>query len=147
MKIQIRRNVFETNSSSVHSCSICTLDIYDKFKAGEVWYKSRGYNEDDSYLPVDKAIEFNIKYIKENYPSMTDEEFSEFCTVYKREKNFYSAFDAIDFAFNKWDIDSSDVYLSEVDWWECHEYEDWEQYFKDTAGVDMVAWGYCGSDY
>ena len=33
--IQIRRGVFETNSSSTHSITICTRDEYDKWKKGE----------------------------------------------------------------------------------------------------------------
>lgn len=35
---QVRRGVFETNSSSTHSITICTLEEFEKFKAGElVW--------------------------------------------------------------------------------------------------------------
>lgn len=38
MKRQIRRGVFETNSSSVHSLTMCTSSDYDKWKNGElVW--------------------------------------------------------------------------------------------------------------
>lgn len=33
--ISIRRNVFETNSSSTHSICICTEDDYEKWKNGE----------------------------------------------------------------------------------------------------------------
>lgn len=38
MKIQVRRGVFETNSSSVHSLCICSADDYDKWKNGELLY-------------------------------------------------------------------------------------------------------------
>lgn len=35
---QVRREVFETNSSSTHSITICTAEEFEKFKAGElVW--------------------------------------------------------------------------------------------------------------
>lgn len=38
MKRQIRRGVFETNSSSVHSITMCMKSDFDKWKAGElVW--------------------------------------------------------------------------------------------------------------
>lgn len=40
MKIQVRRGVFETNSSSVHSLCICSEDDYDRFKNGELFYNS-----------------------------------------------------------------------------------------------------------
>ena len=35
MKFSIRRNVFETNSSSTHSITMCTESDYDKWKKGE----------------------------------------------------------------------------------------------------------------
>ena len=38
MKRQIRRGVFETNSSSVHSLVMCTDDDYNKWKSGEFLY-------------------------------------------------------------------------------------------------------------
>lgn len=34
----IRRGVFETNSSSVHSMTMCSKSEYDKWKNGEVYY-------------------------------------------------------------------------------------------------------------
>jgi hypothetical protein len=38
MRRQIRRGVFETNSSSTHSITMCTSSDYDKWKKGElVW--------------------------------------------------------------------------------------------------------------
>lgn len=40
MKRQIRRGVFETNSSSTHSITICMKSDFDKWKNGElVWYR------------------------------------------------------------------------------------------------------------
>ena len=39
---QVRRSVFETNSSSTHSITICTEDEYEKFKSGELMYDSWG---------------------------------------------------------------------------------------------------------
>lgn len=35
---QVRHSVFETNSSSTHSITICTEDEYEKFKRGELMY-------------------------------------------------------------------------------------------------------------
>ena len=44
MKIQIRRNVFETNSSSVHSMTMCSDDEYKKWENGELLFH-RWYDE------------------------------------------------------------------------------------------------------
>ncbi len=38
MKRQIRRSVFETNSSSVHSLTMCSDDELQKWKNGEVFF-------------------------------------------------------------------------------------------------------------
>lgn len=57
---QIRRGLFETNSSSVHSLTFCTDDEYSKWKNGELLYnkwkkkfvepsKATEYNEEDLY--------------------------------------------------------------------------------------------------
>ena len=36
MKTFIRYNTFETNSSSTHSCIICSEDTFAKWKAGQL---------------------------------------------------------------------------------------------------------------
>lgn len=36
--IQVRRNVFETNSSSTHSITICTENEYEMWKRGEIYW-------------------------------------------------------------------------------------------------------------
>ena len=54
--IQVRRNVFETNSSSTHSITICTEDEYEMWKRGEVYW-SRYSKEFVSKEEVEK--EFN----------------------------------------------------------------------------------------
>ena len=38
MKRQIRRGVFETNSSSVHSLTMCSYEDYEKWEKGEVLF-------------------------------------------------------------------------------------------------------------
>lgn len=42
--IQVRNNVFETNSSSVHSICLCSKDVYER------WAESRSEIKEDSYL-------------------------------------------------------------------------------------------------
>lgn len=43
MKTQVRQGVFETNSSSVHSLSITTTTIWNKFKSGDLLMKDYPY--------------------------------------------------------------------------------------------------------
>lgn len=50
MKIQIRRSVFETNSSSVHNLILCTKEQWDKFISGELvadFYSEKLLSRDD----------------------------------------------------------------------------------------------------
>lgn len=42
MKRQIRQGVFETNSSSVHSLTMCSAEDYEKWKKGELVYDRWG---------------------------------------------------------------------------------------------------------
>lgn len=50
MKVQIRRSVFETNSSSTHSLTICTEEEFKKFKEGKLFL-----NYDDELVEDNKG--------------------------------------------------------------------------------------------
>lgn len=50
---QIRRSVFETNSSSTHSITVCTEGEYEKFERGELMYDR--WNE--KLVPKSSTIE------------------------------------------------------------------------------------------
>ena len=60
MKINIRKNVFETNSSSVHSLCICTEEEFDAWKKGELYYNY--WNDKFTKNPVDRWNEDNQTY-------------------------------------------------------------------------------------
>lgn len=51
MKRQIRANVFETNSSSVHSLTICSQQDFEKWERGELYFD--GWT--DKFLEPSKA--------------------------------------------------------------------------------------------
>jgi hypothetical protein len=148
MKTSIRQGVFETNSSSVHSCSICTEDTYKKFNDGELWIRQQ-WNDEDEYLPVDEAIEKNIEYFKTELEDVSEEDWSKFKEVYKETKSNWEAFNAIgedwdELKYN--DLDYDKYFMSVDDYWSIHEYEDWSKKFKDANGTPMIAWGYVGHD-
>lgn len=47
---QTRRNVFETNSSSTHSLTMCLKSDYDEWKAGEVYLNGNsGWSSNSPY--------------------------------------------------------------------------------------------------
>ena len=77
MKRQIRRGVFETNSSSVHSITMCSEDEYDKWIKGELIYdkyegkliqledKDPEDEEAERYLSIDDIMKLKriMKYL------------------------------------------------------------------------------------
>ena len=56
--IQIRRNTFETNSSSTHSLVLCTKEQYKNFKNGNVFYVDSGrLEEHEKWCTFEQVIE------------------------------------------------------------------------------------------
>ena len=53
----IRRNVFETNSSSTHSLTICTKAEHEAWRNGEV-YLNEGWNNLKQFITKEEAIEY-----------------------------------------------------------------------------------------
>jgi hypothetical protein len=52
---QIRRNVFETNSSSTHSIAFATKSEFEKWSNGELLYKD-GWRDKSRFMTEDEAI-------------------------------------------------------------------------------------------
>ena len=62
---QIRKNAFETNSSSTHSLTMCTEEEYDNWKKGKLLFDSY-YQKFVSLLELTKA---NFEKAEHNYES------------------------------------------------------------------------------
>ena len=65
--IQVRRNVFETNSSSTHSITICTEDEYEMWKRGEVYWS----RWDENFVSK-KEVEQGFNKNKSRYNDFND---------------------------------------------------------------------------
>lgn len=85
----IRRGVFETNSSSVHSMTMCSKSEYDKWKNGEVYYD----RPHKCFVPYDKE-EDGVPYCKmpyekrvEEYELFTPDEYENYI-----DNNYYESF-------------------------------------------------------
>lgn len=50
---QIRRGVFETNSSSTHSLTMCSGDDFEKWKNGEVYYAEDTWGSESEFAKLD----------------------------------------------------------------------------------------------
>lgn len=121
MKQTIRRGVFETNSSSVHSVTLCKADDYIGWTTGELLYSI----EDDKFVPAAEVDPSKIIT-----PSMEiDEENGMYgYWDYTYESGWYISFDAYRNHYRE------DTYFEL--------FED----AKNIDGVDVIAFGYYGED-
>lgn len=136
---QIRRNVFETNSSSTHSLTICTEDEFDRWKSGE--------------LMLDM---WEDKFIEAIEPTAEDYEHAK--TIYNSEKSvYYRDWDELsDYEKKQYTLScmlngtsgTESRYLSFDKW--CDNYtrycEDFRESFTTPSGDRMIAFGYYGYD-
>lgn len=124
MKRQIRRGVFETNSSSVHSVTMCTKNEFDEWKSGKIyrndgwWSSSFSPLKEKAFLTYDEATEL-IK-----------------------SSSYYRPMD---------EGDDADYYLKE---YEIYSYEYWGgdhetdvTHYTTPGGEEVVAVCYYGNDY
>ena len=72
MKRQIRRGVFETNSSSVHSLTMCMESDFNKWVAGELVWSRWGYE----LVPITDEIKKSIEEDEREY--LTYEQFNDY---------------------------------------------------------------------
>ena len=78
----IRRNTFETNSSSTHSLTMCTKDDYEKWKNGELVYDCW----DDELIEPSKQLPDEDRHYDNQY--QTPEEFFNNSDYETFEENF-----------------------------------------------------------
>lgn len=126
---QIRHGVFETNSSSTHSITMCMKSEYDKWKNGELYWNrwDRKFVTKDF---IEKEIEeYRKEYLKHNPDYIQgDEEWDEAFDEYiNDDKQYYSYKEYCDYEY----ID----------------YEKFSKTFTTPSGEEVVSFGYYGNDY
>lgn len=125
MKKQIRRGVFETNSSSVHSLTMCSSEEYEKWENGKVLF----WGEQDKFATKEEIIEElkNMRYSWGNkelcYPDVNWDNEDEVSDVFSDEC-----------------IKTCEEYF-ENEW-----YETFEDRYTTPSGDEVVAFGYYGHD-
>lgn len=70
MKRQIRCGVFETNSSSTHSLTMCSEEEFEAWKRGEVLFQAYGK---ENFISVTKLSEHDKKMAQEDYEENKDD--------------------------------------------------------------------------
>ena len=68
MKVQIRKGVFETNSSSVHSITMCTSKEWEDWIMGRTMFMP----DDCKFLSVKEAEEYNCELAEKEGTDFSD---------------------------------------------------------------------------
>ncbi len=126
MKRQIRRGVFETNSSSVHSLTMCSQSEYDEFEKENMYIERWGstlYTKESLIEMFKELRDWRTKELKYSGVEWNNEE--EFNRVL--EETDYVIYEKY------WDTVSE-------------EYETFEDSYTGKDGNTVVAFGYYGHD-
>ena len=124
MKRQIRRGVFETNSSSVHSITMCSHDEYTKWVNGELIFN----NDSEKFITREDAIE-KVKQF----------------THWKTGELLYPDTDWS----NNEEVDEilrKNYYYTEKEFWDNMDYETFDDTYTTPNGEVIHAFGYYGHD-
>lgn len=117
MKKQIRRGVFETNSSSVHSLTMCSAEEYQKWEDGEILF----WKWDDKFGTREEIIN-ELK---------TKSWFSDVNWDDEDEVN---------------DVFSDEGVTTCEEFFDNYDFETFKRRYTTQSGDEIVAFGYYGHD-
>ena len=129
MKKKIRRGVYETNSSSCHSITMCMESDYDRWREeGLLLYKGWGYGYAENNKP-----EKNHFYTRDEVISFEKTSRYNDNVDWNNEKEVN-------------DILSDKGFLSYDSFWDdyCEDYEAYEETMTTPNGENIIAFGYYG---
>ena len=138
MKRQIRQGVFETNSSSVHTLTMCTNEEYVKWTNGELMYDSYSDKLVDVKLEITEQDKKNAKAYYEDSKKNFWKEWSQLSVEetnewYKKYMSDYKKFD-------------SERYNTYEEFFDNEYCETFEQSYTTPSGEKIIAFGYYGYD-
>lgn len=121
----IRRSVFETNSSSTHSLTMCSEQEYDKWKSGEVMLRDDYSRKDNESQFITKEEAIKIKNLADDpdYKEAIESDDQEAIEEILKENEIYT--------FENFFRDDM---------------EDFESTYTTKTGEKIMAFGYYGHD-
>ena len=136
MKRQIRRGVFETNSSSTHSLTMCSEEEFEQWKKGKVLF-------DENYETFVKVSELSNKdkeYAAQDYEDNKDEYSKDWAELSETAKErYYTKYAKENDLINE-DAKTYEEYMRESD------LETFVQRYTSKSGDKIVAFGEYGYD-
>lgn len=136
MKRQIRRGVFETNSSSTHSLTMCSEEEFEQWKNGKVLFDEDGEtfvkaselsNKDKEYAA--QEYEDNKDEYSKDWPELSETAKERYYTKYAKENDLINE-DAK--TYDEWNND--------------YELETFVDKYTTKSGDRVVAFGKYGYD-
>lgn len=136
--VQIRNSVFETNSSSTHSLTMCSEDEFNKWKAGELLFNS--WN--DCFVENITLNDYDKEQAREYYKTEKGPYWKEWEQLSEKEiKSWYTKY-----AKNNLLL-SHDYDLKTYDSWsQDYNLEHFVHYYTSPSGDKIVAFGKYGYD-
>lgn len=156
----IRKGVFETNSSSTHSITMCTQDEYDRWKNGELYYlecaeKFLTKEERDTMLK-ERVLENKVITDWDNKTVTYNGETKSYIDYSNRDDVIKSFFtlemiasvteDEIQEMLDD-DFDRYETPCEFDEYWDNLEYETYHTTYTTKSGEIVAAFGYYGNDY
>lgn len=143
MNIQIRQGVFETNSSSTHSITMCDSLQYKKWVLGEL-YIHMNKTGNEQFLPAELAKKWNKELILNN-PKVA--EYFDKIENYDEDDEYDGDYELDELGYV---IDceyAENCYISYEQWCNMYSYfEIYEAGYETISGDRITAFGYYGHD-
>ena len=136
MKRQIRRGVFETNSSSTHSLTMCSEEEFEAWKRGEVLFKQW----EEKFVKPTQLSEQDKRDAEEEYNYTKDSYWKDWDDLSDAEKEKWYAKYATNHNLKDYDAKTYDEYMHQGT------LESFVHTYTSKSGDKIVAFGEYGYD-
>lgn len=149
MIFQVRQGVFETNSSSTHTLTICSKDDFDKWEKGEVFWLDNDWQKlgtDKEFVTPKELEELAEQYNEEQQKRIDSGD--KFAHTVDIDKVLNEQRDCDSYYNSYWDTERSAFEAYTMDDWYARngDLETYSRSFTSPSGDEMVAFGAFGYD-
>lgn len=147
MILQVRQGVFETNSSSTHTLTICTKEDYEDWKHGDKFWLDNDWSRlqaNKSFVTPEELEELTEKYNEEEQKRIDAGD--EYAKVLDMDKVLNERRDYDSWNDSYWDTERSSLEAYTMDDWYARngDLETYARSFTSPSGDEMVAFGAFG---